>query len=218
MNRPDTPIGNLAEKSRQVPDSPCPECGNVLGMATGIGSDRMPSEGDVSVCGYCATIVRFKADLQLRTATADEIAEMPPDVRATLRQVQRATREARREHDRREKRIAEDPGKYEFVLGKVDCPHCGASLDGMCYRTDDAAPCKGAAFCAACAGEIMIEDGGRLRKLTGDDMADWTDDELMHFSGAKRAAVMLVEAARRGDKRMLEKLVETGKRLAGRDG
>jgi len=39
----------------------CPSCGKLLDGATGIDTNNLPAPGDVSVCIYCAAVLRFNA-------------------------------------------------------------------------------------------------------------------------------------------------------------
>jgi len=52
--------------------SPCCECGEILGAATG---PRTPFEGDFALCIKCASLNIYCADLSLRRPNDDEIFE-----------------------------------------------------------------------------------------------------------------------------------------------
>ena len=72
----------MAETTR-TPISYC-KCGVKLDCATG---DRKPRPGDYSLCVECFEILRFDENLLLRSATPDEIAEIPDDMKAQLAMV-----------------------------------------------------------------------------------------------------------------------------------
>lgn len=66
--------------SHFTPASECPECGKKLDAATGVQADQAPRPGDVSICIYCRTWLRFTDDLTLRIMTKEDLEEMPLDV------------------------------------------------------------------------------------------------------------------------------------------
>lgn len=51
----------------------CPACGYPMDCATGIGHQRSPSPGDVTVCISCGDISLFNDDLSLRTPSPGEM-------------------------------------------------------------------------------------------------------------------------------------------------
>lgn len=70
--------------SRFVSSAPtCPHCCALLDGASAADGDengRGPEPGDPTVCAYCAEMSLFDGDpLQLRVATADELAELSSD-------------------------------------------------------------------------------------------------------------------------------------------
>jgi hypothetical protein len=72
----------MAETTK-TPISVC-KCGVKLDCATG---DREPRPGDYSLCVECFEILRFDENMWLRSATPDEIAEMPAEMKAQLAMV-----------------------------------------------------------------------------------------------------------------------------------
>jgi hypothetical protein len=72
----------MIANTHRVPESACPKCGEPLdtvGCATDL-DESPPAHGDLTICLDCGTVLCFEADLQLRTATAAEIAEGPPEL------------------------------------------------------------------------------------------------------------------------------------------
>lgn len=85
--------------------APCPQCGARLDAASSLGYDgAMPTEGDLSVCGHCATPLKFIDDAgNLARLTPAELAALPADIRRRLlhamdviRQLQHFVRKAKR--------------------------------------------------------------------------------------------------------------------------
>ena len=64
-------------ETTMTPISVC-KCGAKLDCATG---ERKPKPGDYSMCCDCYEILRFDENLWLRSATQDEIAEMPIEMK-----------------------------------------------------------------------------------------------------------------------------------------
>ena len=74
-----------------LPPTICPSCGARLDASTDTDfKGSVPSEGDISVCGYCQNIAVFRADQTLRPMTAREWAAMSPDERQQLERVKLA--------------------------------------------------------------------------------------------------------------------------------
>lgn len=71
----------MALTARSIDDS-CPMCGAHLDAHTDALNplDPDPVPGDVSVCFYCAGILKFGDDLRLRRPTVDELVALPWDV------------------------------------------------------------------------------------------------------------------------------------------
>lgn len=87
----------------QMPPAACPECGHVMDGATDpLDMGRAPHPGDYTACEECTSLLRFNDDLTFRTATPQELAELPAEFRDHLRLLQRGIREIwhkmRREH------------------------------------------------------------------------------------------------------------------------
>lgn len=64
---------------------PCPQCGAPNNMATGVGHDRPPKPGDVSLCCGCGAILMFNNDLSSRKVTPDEEVEILLSMTAEFR-------------------------------------------------------------------------------------------------------------------------------------
>jgi hypothetical protein len=82
-----------------LPLSLCPDCGYELDAATGVTDQAaVPSPGDLSLCLRCTTLLRFDATMHVRALSPAEFRELPEDVRAWLRQLQRVAREINRQN------------------------------------------------------------------------------------------------------------------------
>lgn len=65
----------------RVPDSACPNCGEVIdavGML-GVNNPPLPTANDLAICGYCAAIYKFTEELKPRGLTRAEIDELAAD-------------------------------------------------------------------------------------------------------------------------------------------
>lgn len=63
----------------------CPMCHAKLdGHSNPFMEDTRPSEGDLTVCAYCATSLSFGSDLQLRVLSLEEFAALSPLEREQL--------------------------------------------------------------------------------------------------------------------------------------
>ena len=58
------------------PKGKCLNCGHKLDAATGIGINRRPEAGSISICFYCGAVAKFKEDLTLEGFTVEEIEEL----------------------------------------------------------------------------------------------------------------------------------------------
>lgn len=65
---------------RTNPSARCPACRAQIDGATGATDVNPPTEGDFSVCQYCATVLRFRANLTLRRATLADVEGLGPDM------------------------------------------------------------------------------------------------------------------------------------------
>lgn len=83
----------------KLPDtstSPCPSCASLLDSAmdaSGLG--HAPEAGDVTICGHCAEVLIFGADLRPRQATLADLAALDESTRAGIGRVQAAIRQLR---------------------------------------------------------------------------------------------------------------------------
>ena len=59
-----------------VKHSNCPVCDADIDAATG---EAEPSDGDVTICAYCCSLLFFNEDLTLRTPTHQESIELLKD-------------------------------------------------------------------------------------------------------------------------------------------
>lgn len=54
----------------------CPDCRATLDGATGVSGIRAPAPANVTVCVYCAAVLVFTEELDLRRATAEELVRV----------------------------------------------------------------------------------------------------------------------------------------------
>lgn len=54
----------------------CPQCGTVLDGATSLEGKFTPKPGDVTVCAYCATFLKYDEYLFLRILPEEEFAKL----------------------------------------------------------------------------------------------------------------------------------------------
>lgn len=73
----------------------CPVCSAQLDGWTAAGHDSAPEPGCITVCIYCATVLRFGDGLLvLEQATDDELAALPPSDLLLVLSVRAAVRQA----------------------------------------------------------------------------------------------------------------------------
>lgn len=74
----------------------CPKCGKELDGVTQVqeGKETLPVPGDVSVCLYCFTMLRFDDDIKSQILTPDEFLDLDDDVRIQLTRAVQAVMEA----------------------------------------------------------------------------------------------------------------------------
>lgn len=67
--------------TRHIP-SACPTCGMILDASTGACLDEpaRPEIGNLTLCGYCSTLLAFGAGMVLRRATQAEFDELDPQL------------------------------------------------------------------------------------------------------------------------------------------
>lgn len=78
----------------------CPSCANLLDWVTDACSSLLASGlahavGDVMICGHCAEVLIFGADLRPRQATVADLAALDESTRASIGRVQAAIRQRR---------------------------------------------------------------------------------------------------------------------------
>ena len=67
-------------KVTRLPLRLCPECGEELDACTGVADPTgPPSPGDLTMCGYCAALMVFDADLCPVKPDASRLAELESD-------------------------------------------------------------------------------------------------------------------------------------------
>lgn len=96
----------LAARAMNTFDMPaqrCPVCSTRFECATKVmGGSGGPQQGSLTVCIDCASFLVFEADLSVRLATYDEIADLPSDVRTMLVRAREAIRQQQRDWKRRQ--------------------------------------------------------------------------------------------------------------------
>lgn len=65
----------------------CPICGKELDSATSAHGNDRPSPGDISICIYCATILRFDENLKLGEFPQEELIALPREVLTTINHI-----------------------------------------------------------------------------------------------------------------------------------
>jgi hypothetical protein len=86
----------------RVKESQCPTCKKVLSAAAEIhGGNAQPKPGDLSVCFYCGSFIRFMPDMQLRLMTIEEIAEWDDNTRIAMMRMRQEALEFRESHRQR---------------------------------------------------------------------------------------------------------------------
>lgn len=85
--------GDLGTTS--VPEQLCPKCGYLMEATTPLDGGALPKDGDVSICLNCGAILIFTAELKMRAATDQEVAEIMRD-KQTASMIQRAQSYIRR--------------------------------------------------------------------------------------------------------------------------
>ncbi len=66
-------------------DAACPFCGVKLDEATCVENNQSePGPGDISICMYCAEILEFDANMQLKQATLSTLLELDQAQHALL--------------------------------------------------------------------------------------------------------------------------------------
>lgn len=63
-------------RSIELDHNPCLNCGAPLDAAKGVGNDKKPRPGDISVCAYCGHIMAFDEQLKLRQLNDDEVRDV----------------------------------------------------------------------------------------------------------------------------------------------
>ena len=83
----------VSTKDYWTPKTPCPHCGFVMDLATGVEHDDPPSAGSVGICESCAEVHVFTEELARRRPTADEQIEIDAD--AKVQQCRRAIKRSK---------------------------------------------------------------------------------------------------------------------------
>jgi hypothetical protein len=151
----------------------CPECKTELEqldlISEGLTPSTSPKEGDLIVCGACASINRYSADAQLFPATPAQLVEIPAELREALEACQAKVLQDRTAHivpsrDPEEIRragavIALRVSDYDSSKG--DAPPLGA-VQRSCRRckgavlVDSRADLRGMIFlCPDCAADLV---------------------------------------------------------------
>jgi len=72
-----------------VKTTTCPACSHVLEEASAVdGKPTAPVPGDLSVCLYCARLLQFTEDLDVRVMTEADIAQLPNKTRIEVQLTQ----------------------------------------------------------------------------------------------------------------------------------
>lgn len=68
----------------QVPECPCPHCGNLQNVVENDYFHEPPKPGDIVVCCCCAASLIFIEDLTVRKLTAAEFLALPTEAKGEL--------------------------------------------------------------------------------------------------------------------------------------
>lgn len=87
----------MRKRNPELIDSTCAGCGRHADGATCITSDKRPTVGMLVVCAYCRSFMKYVAGpnggLATVLLTAEEIADLPADIRALMVRTRNALRE-----------------------------------------------------------------------------------------------------------------------------
>lgn len=71
----------------------CPSCGKKLDAASAAdGSEKRPSAGDVTLCMYCAAVLRFSPEMRPLLMTAEQLMKFDAQTAAELARCQAVIR------------------------------------------------------------------------------------------------------------------------------
>lgn len=79
-------------------DNECPGCNKTVNAATGTDGVSVPSQGDLSICFNCGTLLVFNEDLTVRILELEELVLLDQTVRDELNQIQNAVRGVKNNH------------------------------------------------------------------------------------------------------------------------
>ena len=57
----------------------CPKCETLLDGFTGVDNTNSPESGDITICAYCTTILKFTDNMGVDIMTAKELDEIPKE-------------------------------------------------------------------------------------------------------------------------------------------
>lgn len=84
----------------RMADTACPRCGNRLEACTNAeAAGGGPGPGDLTLCAYCSAALVFTEDLDVRPATAADLAKLDEEGRATLAKAAAAAADFRRRRE-----------------------------------------------------------------------------------------------------------------------
>lgn len=66
----------------------CPKCNKLLDAATDANGVSIPDPGDLSICFYCHTMLKFSDDMALRELTEIEFEALPVDEKRMILKAQ----------------------------------------------------------------------------------------------------------------------------------
>jgi hypothetical protein len=82
------------KKSYFMANAVCPVCKQAITAAVPMeslmgkpGVTYRPEPGDITICAFCTSFLRFKEDLSLALLTEDEVADLPDEFRINLQRV-----------------------------------------------------------------------------------------------------------------------------------
>lgn len=68
-----------------LPNRHCPDCRELLDEVEALSEEgTTPSPGDLTICAFCATVLKFTEGLQLQVAREADIASLPIEAKVGL--------------------------------------------------------------------------------------------------------------------------------------
>lgn len=79
-------------KSTETPSSKCPKCKQNIDVAKSVEGGHEPKPNEIVLCAYCAQILIYRSDMQLRSATSEEVNHLIIKFPKVWQEIVKATR------------------------------------------------------------------------------------------------------------------------------